>query len=117
VRVGSAGAREASPDTNVILSMASVGNIEKSLEFLRVATITDIKFDAIAMSYNPSRDGSIANLRRTLNAITNQYPIPIAVAVDDAEVLNQVRSVVNSLPKRLGLGTVISDSIINSPLE
>jgi len=117
VRVGSAGAREASPDTNVILSMASVGNIEKSLEFLRVATITDIKFDAIAMSYNPSRDGSIDNLRRTLNAIINQYPIPIAIAVDDAEVLNQVRSVVNGLPKGLGLGTVISDSIINSPLE
>ena len=117
VRVGSAGARDASPDTNVILSMASAGNIEKSLEFLRVATITDIKFDAIAMSYNPSRDGSIDNLRRTLNAIINQYPIPIAVAVDDAEVLDQVRSVVNGLPKGFGLGTVISDSIMNGPLE
>lgn len=117
VRVASAGAREASLNTNVLLSMASVGDIKKSLEFLRVATITDVKFDGIAMSYKPARDGSIDNLRRTLNAIINQYPIPIAVVIDNAEVLNGVRSVVNGLPKGLGLGTVISAPIINSPLE
>lgn len=117
VRVASAGAREASPNTNVMLSMASAGDIEKSLEFLRVATITDIKFDAVAMSYNPARDGSIDSLRRTLSAIVNQYPIPIAVVVDDAEMLDQVRSVENGLPKGLGLGTFVSDSITGGLLE
>ena len=100
-----------------MLSMASVGDIEKSLEFLRVATITDIKFDAVAMSYNPARDGSIDNLHRTLSAIVNQYPIPIAVVVDDAEMLDQVRSVENGLPKGLGLGTFVSDSITRGLFE
>jgi arabinogalactan endo-1,4-beta-galactosidase len=41
VRVGSAGARDVSPNSNVILSIASAGDIEKSIDFLYVATATD----------------------------------------------------------------------------
>lgn len=111
VRVASAGAREASPDTNILLSMASAGDIKKSLEFLRVATITDIKFDAIAMSYDPVRDGSIDNLEQTLNAITRQYSLPILVVNNDANTLDRLRPLVDSLPNGLGLGTIISKSV------
>jgi arabinogalactan endo-1,4-beta-galactosidase len=111
VRVGSAGAREVDPNTNVILSMASAGDIRKSLEFLRVATITDVKFDAIAMSYVPTRDGSIDNLRETLDAITKEHQLPIAVVIDDVKILSQVRSVVNGLPNGLGLGTFVSQPV------
>lgn len=109
VRVGSAGAREADPNANVILSMASVGDIDKSLEFLNVATITDVIFDAIAMSYDPKRDGTIDNLKNTLNAIVDKYPLPIVIVVHDAKMLSQVDPVVKGLPNGLGLGTLISD--------
>lgn len=109
VRVGSAAAREASPKSNVMLSMASAGDTAKTLEFLRTATITDIKFDGIAMSYDPTRDGSVGNLRRTLNAIVGQYPLPILVVTDDAKVRDQASSVVDGLPQGLRLGTIVKN--------
>ncbi|HYQ59167.1 MAG TPA: glycosyl hydrolase 53 family protein [Draconibacterium sp.] len=109
VRVGSAGAREASPTANVMLSMATVGDIEKSLEVLRTATITDVIFDAISMSYDPQRDGSIDNLKNTLNAIVGEYPLPVAVVVEKANILDQVNPVIEDLPNGLGLGTIVSD--------
>lgn len=117
VRVGSAAAREASPTTNVILSLASAADIDKSRRFLRTATITDVRFDAIAMSYEPQRDGSIDDLRRTLNAIVKQYPLAIVVVTTDARMRDRVRSVVGNLPDGLGLGTIVSAPVTGGLLS
>jgi arabinogalactan endo-1,4-beta-galactosidase len=108
VRVGSAAAREASPKTNVMVSMATAGDLDKSREFIRTITEQDMIYDAIAMSYDPARDGSVAVLGSTLTALAETFKIPLAVVTENTQDIEEIRAAINGLPGGLGLGTFVT---------
>lgn len=63
----------------IILHIESGGNLEKSLWWFRHVREAGLDYDIIGLSYYPDWHGGLANYRRTLAALAEEFQIPIMV--------------------------------------
>lgn len=63
----------------IILHIESGGNLEKSLWWFRHARAAELDYDIIGLSYYPDWHGGLANYRRTLAALAEEFRKPIQI--------------------------------------
>lgn len=63
----------------IILHIESGGNLEKSLWWFRHVRDAGLDYDLVGLSYYPDWHGGLANYRRTLAALADEFQKPIVV--------------------------------------
>ncbi|MBX3738484.1 MAG: glycosyl hydrolase 53 family protein [Candidatus Didemnitutus sp.] len=79
LRAGIAAVPRGPGQPKIILHIESGGNLAKSLWWFRHARDAGLDYDIIGLSYYPDWHGGLANYRRTLAALADEFQKPIQV--------------------------------------
>jgi beta-galactosidase len=106
IKAGTAGVREVSPSTVMMLHVALGGQNHESVFFIDNMIARDVPFDVIGESYYPKWHGTLDDLRDNLNDLVRRYGKDVIV-VEYSQKKEEVNKIAFELPGGRGKGTCI----------
>jgi arabinogalactan endo-1,4-beta-galactosidase len=106
LKSGIAGVRDVDSNVLIMLHIALGGQLEESRSFLDSILKRGVQFDIIGESYYPKWHGTIADLKKNLEFLADNYKQDVVV-VEYSEFKQEVNDIAFHLPNNKGKGSFI----------